>query len=101
MSQLDKSKDIIVDTFLDEDSKGIAPRALYLSLGFEPAELLDNFGYPHQRFVLRSINETGTLSNQKIDTYNITGKSVSEVADYVTYWVSLKSKPLDKIDYKN
>lgn len=31
--------------------------------------------------------EHGTVSNQKIDTYDITGKSVSEVADYVTQWV--------------
>lgn len=37
--------------------------------------------------------ETGIVSNQKIDTYDITGKSVSDVADYVTYWVTLKSKP--------
>lgn len=54
MSQLDKTKDIIVDTFRKEDSKGIAPRALYISLGFEPGELNENFGYPNQRFVLRA-----------------------------------------------
>lgn len=54
MSQLDNSKDIIVDTFRHEDPKGIAPRTLYLSLGFEPAELIENLGYPNQRFVLRS-----------------------------------------------
>jgi ribosomal protein S18 acetylase RimI-like enzyme len=54
MSNLDKSRDIIVDTFREEDSKGIAPRALYISLGFEPDELNENFGYPNQRFVLRA-----------------------------------------------
>jgi ribosomal protein S18 acetylase RimI-like enzyme len=52
MSQLDKSKDIIVDTFRHEDPKGIAPRSLYLSLGFEPMALIENLGYPNQRFVL-------------------------------------------------
>ena len=54
MSNLDKNRDIIVDTFREEDSKGIAPRALYTSLGFEPAELIENLGYPNQRFVLRA-----------------------------------------------
>lgn len=34
--------------------------------------------------------EKGMVSNQKIDTYDITGKSVSEVADYVTQWVEAK-----------
>lgn len=34
--------------------------------------------------------EKGTVSNQKIDTYDITGKSVSEVADYVTQWIEAR-----------
>lgn len=34
--------------------------------------------------------ENGIVSNQKIDTYDITGKSVSEVADYVTQWIEAK-----------
>jgi ribosomal protein S18 acetylase RimI-like enzyme len=54
MSNLDKSRDIVVDTFCEDDSRGIAPRALYLSLGFEPAELVENFGCPNQRFILRA-----------------------------------------------
>lgn len=54
ISNLDKSRDIIVDTFREEDPKGIAPRSLYTSLGFEPAELIESFGYPNQRFVLRA-----------------------------------------------
>lgn len=32
--------------------------------------------------------ENGTLSGHRIDTYDITGKSASEVADYVTQWVT-------------
>lgn len=52
MSKLDKNRDIIVDTFREEDSKGIAPRALYISLGFKPTELNEINGYPNQRFVL-------------------------------------------------
>ncbi len=34
--------------------------------------------------------ENGSLSGQRIDTYDITGKSVSEVADYVTQWVEAR-----------
>jgi broad-specificity NMP kinase len=34
--------------------------------------------------------EKGIVSNQKIDTYDITGKSVSEVADYVTQWIEAR-----------
>ncbi len=54
MNKLDKSRDIIVDTFREDDYKGSAPRALYVSLGFEPVELIENFDYPNQRFVLRA-----------------------------------------------
>ena len=52
MKNLDHKRDITVDTFREEDLKGIAPRALYLSLGFIPAELNVIHGYPHQKFVL-------------------------------------------------
>lgn len=31
--------------------------------------------------------ENGTVSNKRVDTYDITGKTVSEVADYVAQWV--------------
>lgn len=34
--------------------------------------------------------EHGNLSNKRIDTYDITGKSVLEVADYVVQWVTEK-----------
>lgn len=34
--------------------------------------------------------ENGIVSNHKIDIYDITGKSVSEVADYVTQWVEAR-----------
>lgn len=54
LNNLDNRSDIIVETFCEDDSKGIAPRALYTSLGFEPAEVVENFGYPHQRFILHA-----------------------------------------------
>lgn len=44
--------DISVTTFRNDDSKGDAPRALYLKFGFIPEELITDFDYPMQRFVL-------------------------------------------------
>ena len=34
--------------------------------------------------------ENSTVSKPKIDTYDITSKSVSEVADYVTQWIEAR-----------
>ncbi|MEA4832685.1 MAG: GNAT family N-acetyltransferase [Oscillospiraceae bacterium] len=44
--------DINVTTFRENDAKGIVPRALYRKFGFEPDELLTEFDYPVQKFVL-------------------------------------------------
>lgn len=55
LDKLDSSKDIIVTTFREEDEKGKAPRALYKKFGFSEDELIEEFGYPNQRFVLRSL----------------------------------------------
>lgn len=52
LGQLDRSQDITVSTFRADDPKGAAPRALYKKFGFAEAELIEEFGYPNQRFVL-------------------------------------------------
>lgn len=52
LNELDRSKNISVSTFQEKDEKGIAPRALYKKFGFKEAELIEEFDYPHQRFVL-------------------------------------------------
>ena len=44
--------DISVTTFRNDDPKGDAPRVLYLKFGFVPEELINEFDYPVQRFVL-------------------------------------------------
>ncbi len=49
--------DISVTTFREGDSKGIAPRELYQKFGFKPEELLTEFNYPVQRFVLDRSHE--------------------------------------------
>lgn len=51
--ELDRSKDIIVTTFRENDEKGVAPRGLYKRFGFIEGKLLVEFGYPVQEFVLR------------------------------------------------
>lgn len=52
LEKLDRTKPITVSTFREEDDKGAAPRALYKKFGFVPEELIEEFGYPNQRFVL-------------------------------------------------
>ena len=51
--ELDRSQDITVTTFRENDEKGTAPRALYKRFGFAEGKLLVEFGYPVQEFVLR------------------------------------------------
>ena len=53
LSALDRSKDITVTTFRDNDEKGIAPRGLYKQYGFTEEKLMVENDYPIQRFVLR------------------------------------------------
>lgn len=52
LNEMDRSREITVSTFRENDEKGIAPRALYRKFGFEEGELTEEFGYPNQVFVL-------------------------------------------------
>ena len=52
LDELDRSKEITVSTFRENDEKGIAPRALYKKFGFQEGEMTEEFGYPNQIFVL-------------------------------------------------
>lgn len=54
LKNLNREKDITVSTFRENDPKGIAPRALYKKFGFEEGELIEEFGYPNQKFILRA-----------------------------------------------
>lgn len=56
LGELDRSRDIAVSTFREEDEKGTAPRALYQKFGFCPYELIEEFGYPNQLFILPAQN---------------------------------------------
>lgn len=52
MSHLNRAKDITVSTFREEDPKGEAPRAFYKRFGFVEGELIEEFHYPNQEFIL-------------------------------------------------
>lgn len=52
LEKLDRTQSVTVSTFREEDEKGTAPRALYKKFGFVPDELIEEFGYPSQKFVL-------------------------------------------------
>lgn len=52
LDELDRSRDITVSTFREDDEKGIAPRALYKKFGFKESDLVEKFGYPNQEFIL-------------------------------------------------
>ena len=54
LSELDRTRDITVTTFRENDAKGTAPRALYKKFGFVEGELVEEFGYPNQVFILPS-----------------------------------------------
>lgn len=56
LSKLDRTKDITVTTFREDDPRGTVPRALYQSLGFVQGELCIELGYPSQIFVLKGEN---------------------------------------------
>lgn len=52
LAELDRSREITVSTFRENDEKGIAPRTLYKKFGFQEGEMTEEFGYPNQVFVL-------------------------------------------------
>ncbi len=52
IKNLDRKKSITVSTFREEDTRGIAPRALYKKFGFIEGELIEEFGYPNQKLIL-------------------------------------------------
>lgn len=52
LNNLDRTKEISVSTFRADDEKGAAPRVLYEKYGFIEDELIEEFDYPNQKYVL-------------------------------------------------
>ena len=61
---LDRTKIITVSTYRQGDEKGIAARALYKKFGFVEGELIEEVGYPNQRFVLNPLPGKCGFGNQ-------------------------------------
>lgn len=54
LGNLNREKNIVVETFREDDEKGFAPRAFYKSLGFVEGELcFFEDEHPQQRFILK------------------------------------------------
>jgi len=53
LSLFPEDQTLTVSTFRADDPKGDAPRKLYEKFGFIEDELIIEFDYPHQRFVLK------------------------------------------------
>lgn len=53
LHNLNPGRAVCVTTFREEDPRGAAPRALYQKLGFLAGELVEEFGYPCQKFILQ------------------------------------------------
>ena len=53
LGELNPNMDISVSTFREDDEKGVAPRALYKKFGFVEDELIEEYGYPNQKFIIR------------------------------------------------
>lgn len=52
LRNLDRSREITVTTFREEDEKGPAPRAFYEKFGFAADELVTELGHPCQVYIL-------------------------------------------------
>lgn len=52
LASLDRTKEISVSTFQAGDEKGVAPRALYEKYGFVEDALIEEMGYPSQKYIL-------------------------------------------------
>lgn len=56
LPRMSRKRDIVVETFREEDEKGKAPRAFYQSFGFVPGALGVSQDYPVQEFVLKAVD---------------------------------------------
>lgn len=53
LSMAEPEKDIVVTTYREGDSEGLAARAFYKHLGFVEGRLTEEFGSPVQEFILK------------------------------------------------
>lgn len=76
LRNLDRTKEISVSTFRADDEKGPAPKALYEKYGFVGDALVEEMGYPNQKYILHPADYTsGDFRNahQTVKTIEIRG----------------------------
>ena len=82
LRNLDKTKEISVNTFRANDEKSLAPRALYEKYGFIEDEFVEAMGYPTQKYILHPNNyEPGGFqeANKTVKTIEIHGANAHKV----------------------
>lgn len=76
IANLDRTKEISVSTFRADDEKGTAPRALYEKYGFVADELIEEFDYPNQKYVL---HPAGSERKERQLAINTTVREISGI----------------------
>lgn len=62
LKNLDRTKEISVSTFRADDEKGPAPRAFYEKYGFVEGALIEEMGYPNQKYILHPVGSQRTTA---------------------------------------
>lgn len=75
LRNLDRRRDISVSTFRAEDEKGPAPRALYEKYGFAADALIEEMGYPSQKYILRPTKAVKTIEIHGANAYRTFSKT--------------------------
>ncbi len=76
LQNLDGTKEISVITFRADDEKGLAPRALYEKYGFIEDALVEEMGYPNQKYILHPADYGSSefqKANKTVKTIEIHG----------------------------
>lgn len=75
LRNLDRRKDISVSTFRADDEKGLAPRALYEKYGFIEDALIEERGYPNQKYILHSTQTVKTIEIHGVNAHRAFSKT--------------------------
>lgn len=75
---LDRTKEISVCTFRADDEKGSAPRSLYEKYGFIEDALVEELGYPNQKYILHPIG------SERCERQKAINKMVCEIVDVLS-----------------
>lgn len=88
LTNLDRTKEISVSTFRADDEKGTAPRALYEKYGFVADELIEEFDYPNQKYVL---HPAGSERKERQLAINTTVREISAERGKTVYATAVRA----------